>query len=431
MKIAILLGLMVFLLGCTQITTNQNGSVEFELNKAFTVEEGKSYFYSNGDQRFDFSVKEFIDARCPGGDIQCVWAGEQKVVLIVHSLEVEFEISLGETLNPIDGYGGYTIELVSIDIDNGVAELKVTKDPGPETQWFSIEPIQCRNNAWEQWAAENIPSKKQQPEKYIVAQWFEKVHGIEVLDFASREKYEVVCDACDCPRGDEIAVLVNSSNSGKMQELGFTAMGNIACTEDARLCPDGSGVGRQAPFCEFAECPGVTREDNELFIKMFDIPGFVQERTTVVTIIENDGDIIVESTTIDSTTFRGVITEVQKKASEEELQELQDFILSTNFFELTQDDARDCIIDIPTVNLTINLGEESNAINSLGAECDPAKTVEAHEIISKIRELVENAQDVSPKIIDEPIIVKTDSPGYTPIEFYKLTSLPHPCSRLQ
>ena len=154
---------------------------------------------------------------------------------------------------------------------------------------------------------------------------------------------------------------------------------------------------------------------------MFDIPGFVPERTTVVTVIEYDGDIIVESTTIDSTTFRGVITEVQKKASEEELQELQDFILSTNFFELTQDDARDCIIDIPTVNLTINLGEESNTINSLGAECDPAKTVEAHEIISKIRELVENAQDVSPKIIDEPIIVKTDIPGFVPPEFYEST----------
>lgn len=31
----------------------------------------------------------------------------------------------------------------------------------------------------------------------------------------------------------------------------------IACTMDARLCPDGSGVGRGGPSCEFAACPPV------------------------------------------------------------------------------------------------------------------------------------------------------------------------------
>lgn len=29
----------------------------------------------------------------------------------------------------------------------------------------------------------------------------------------------------------------------------------IACTMDARMCPDGSYVGRQGPKCEFAACP--------------------------------------------------------------------------------------------------------------------------------------------------------------------------------
>jgi hypothetical protein len=28
------------------------------------------------------------------------------------------------------------------------------------------------------------------------------------------------------------------------------------CTADARLCPDGSAVGREGPDCEFAPCPG-------------------------------------------------------------------------------------------------------------------------------------------------------------------------------
>ncbi len=31
--------------------------------------------------------------------------------------------------------------------------------------------------------------------------------------------------------------------------------GGIACTADAKLCPDGSYVGRVSPKCEFAQCP--------------------------------------------------------------------------------------------------------------------------------------------------------------------------------
>jgi hypothetical protein len=30
----------------------------------------------------------------------------------------------------------------------------------------------------------------------------------------------------------------------------------VACTQDAKVCPDGSAVGRQGPACEFAPCPG-------------------------------------------------------------------------------------------------------------------------------------------------------------------------------
>lgn len=30
----------------------------------------------------------------------------------------------------------------------------------------------------------------------------------------------------------------------------------VACTEEAKVCPDGSAVGREGPNCEFAACPG-------------------------------------------------------------------------------------------------------------------------------------------------------------------------------
>ena len=29
----------------------------------------------------------------------------------------------------------------------------------------------------------------------------------------------------------------------------------VVCTMDAKICPDGSAVGRSSPKCEFAECP--------------------------------------------------------------------------------------------------------------------------------------------------------------------------------
>ncbi len=32
----------------------------------------------------------------------------------------------------------------------------------------------------------------------------------------------------------------------------------VACTQEAKLCPDGSYVGRTGPNCEFAACPGAT-----------------------------------------------------------------------------------------------------------------------------------------------------------------------------
>jgi len=36
------------------------------------------------------------------------------------------------------------------------------------------------------------------------------------------------------------------------------APNGIACTQEAKICPDGSAVGRIGPDCEFADCPEVT-----------------------------------------------------------------------------------------------------------------------------------------------------------------------------
>lgn len=36
----------------------------------------------------------------------------------------------------------------------------------------------------------------------------------------------------------------------------------VACTMEAKLCPDGSSVGRTGPNCEFAECPELPTVDD-------------------------------------------------------------------------------------------------------------------------------------------------------------------------
>jgi len=46
--------------------------------------------------------------------------------------------------------------------------------------------------------------------------------------------------------GNTNAPLINAQNNN----------GAVACTEEAKLCPDGSAVGRTGPNCEFAPCQG-------------------------------------------------------------------------------------------------------------------------------------------------------------------------------
>ncbi len=48
-----------------------------------------------------------------------------------------------------------------------------------------------------------------------------------------------------------LLLLFLSSSSGCLQETAAP----VACTADAKICPDGTAVGRIAPDCKFAPCP--------------------------------------------------------------------------------------------------------------------------------------------------------------------------------
>lgn len=55
--------------------------------------------------------------------------------------------------------------------------------------------------------------------------------------------------------GVEYGKLSVQSNSNIEFEKPSLKPNEVMCTMDAKICPDGSSVGRVAPTCEFAECP--------------------------------------------------------------------------------------------------------------------------------------------------------------------------------
>lgn len=52
--------------------------------------------------------------------------------------------------------------------------------------------------------------------------------------------------------------------------LNNRANNNVACTLEAKICPDGSSVGREGPQCEFKACPTVVSSDTEVSFRTID-----------------------------------------------------------------------------------------------------------------------------------------------------------------
>ncbi len=58
--------------------------------------------------------------------------------------------------------------------------------------------------------------------------------------------------------GIVVGISIVAFSGNRQINFGGTNEGEVgvACTMEAKLCPDGSSVGRQGPKCEFAPCPG-------------------------------------------------------------------------------------------------------------------------------------------------------------------------------
>jgi hypothetical protein len=103
------------------------------------------------------------------------------------------------------------------------APLPMTQPP-EETTWVEIDPIQCLGNPWEQdWLESHnndYASYPRDDEFEVIKDYYEK-QGIAIFDVKSERKYEIVCEACSCPRGDSLSLLVSDSDVGVMLELGY------------------------------------------------------------------------------------------------------------------------------------------------------------------------------------------------------------------
>lgn len=58
-------------------------------------------------------------------------------------------------------------------------------------------------------------------------------------------------------KNKNISSIINSSNNSTSTGQGISTS-TIACTQEAKQCPDGSYVGRIGPKCEFASCPTIS-----------------------------------------------------------------------------------------------------------------------------------------------------------------------------
>ncbi|VVB58486.1 Uncharacterised protein [Candidatus Anstonella stagnisolia] len=102
-----------------------------------------------------------------------------------------------------------------------------------KTVWLSYSPIQCKQNTWEIWEANSGRVYIRAPtEKEILTAYYSQIYDVQILNYSSKENNEMVCAACNCPRGDTISAKIYAKDSQKMLSLGWKE-----AQEPAYNCP--------------------------------------------------------------------------------------------------------------------------------------------------------------------------------------------------
>ncbi|MDO8625518.1 MAG: hypothetical protein Q7R47_05525 [Candidatus Diapherotrites archaeon] len=305
---------------------------------------------------------------------------------------VPFSLKVVQIPNQIDGVKPESITIL----------VQRVSQTSPNV-WMQIAPKQCGTNAWEVWMGEVYQRALEEKrfiargtEQQILTAWLSTTQQVTIFGFAQKpqDPDTTVCAACECGRGDQLAVRVKAADLPKLSALGWTKLGNagaIACTLDAKICPDGTAVGRTEPFCQFA-CPPVNLADANIAITKIDFPGLVINPRTVTTMIRTDGSFEIKTDDYNRQTDQHDITTVDDNGSRQALETLAQFIVQSNFFDVNSDAAGYCIVDIPYQRLEVTIGEKQNAVENIGSECDHALLAQTKEIVAKIETYVAQFQ---------------------------------------
>ncbi len=176
------------------------------------------------------------DSRCKTG-VVCIWAGElaYQVKLLGGSINKETEIKLGTVTTKSVTQSGYILTLDKADENSLTITVTTESDTfdktGLETMEICNAKAICHQGAVIFEAGEVIS--------------ITDVDGAEVgVEFSQ-------CDAESCYVEDV---------SGREWDLVWIVetpkkAPTTICTQDAKLCPDGSYVSRTGPNCEFTACP--------------------------------------------------------------------------------------------------------------------------------------------------------------------------------
>ncbi|MFH1545481.1 MAG: hypothetical protein ABIE23_05370 [archaeon] len=150
----------------------------------------------------------------------------------------------------------------------------------------------------------------------------------------------------------------------------------LGCTEEGKVCPDGSIVARTLPNCEFAPCP-VKQKYFEVKLEV-DAPF-----STATLIFDQEGNITYEADAPKMGIGKQVGT---AKITSKQFQELSKLINENNFFSFSEryeeEDLMDAIYYAITVKYTQEGESKSHKVMCYG-EC-PREVV---EIRNKLKEL--------------------------------------------
>ncbi len=99
-----------------------------------------------------------------------------------------------------------------------------------DATWMEIDPIQCLGNPWEvdwinshsyeEYPRDIITPELEKEEIEIIKDYYAN-QDIVIIEIESKWTKETVCEACMCPEGYTLYILISNLNIEKLEKLGY------------------------------------------------------------------------------------------------------------------------------------------------------------------------------------------------------------------